>query len=277
MGITLRRHHLFEIIDQKWCPRTIRGAATDYIQFEIKTGKLDIAMASLLRRALKRSKTRSVVDLCSGSGGPWMQILNIFKEKKFDVTVCLTDKYPNGSAFRHVCSEFPGTINFYDNPVDAGHVPDTLTGFRTLFSSLHHFRPDEVCDILQDAVNSRQGIGIFETTDRTLSALFIQTIASLVIPFCIPFVKPFRWSRLFWTYLVPLLPVVLFYDSLISCLRTYSVHELHRFTEKIDADGYIWEIGHLPVYRLHTPITYLFGYPSPQQRGQNPGHDGIRA
>ena len=44
-----------------------------------------------------------------------------------------------------------------------------------------------------------------------------------------PTIRPFRWSRLFWTWLIPLVPFVLFYDGIVSCLRAYS----HRRTRAI--------------------------------------------
>ena len=31
----MKRLHLFEIHDQEWCPRAIRDAETDYLQFVI--------------------------------------------------------------------------------------------------------------------------------------------------------------------------------------------------------------------------------------------------
>ena len=34
-----------------------------------------------------------------------------------------------------------------------------------------------------------------------------------------PFILPFRWSRLFWTYIVPALPLVLTFDVVVSLLR----------------------------------------------------------
>ena len=59
----------------------------------------------------------------------------------------------------------------------------------------------------------------------------------------VPFIRPFRWSRLIWTYLIPLNPIVLFLDGIVSCLRAYSPLELSELTRELSASGYIWEIG----------------------------------
>ncbi len=75
-----------------------------------------------------------------------------------------------------------------------------------------------------------------------------------------PFIRPFRWSRLFWTYLVPVVPNVLLFDSVVSVLRVYSVTELRELTAGLD--GFQWEIGTLRARPIPIPITYLIGVPS---------------
>jgi hypothetical protein len=47
-----------------------------------------------------------------------------------------------------------------------------------MFTSFHHFRPAAAEAIIQNAVDARQGIGIFEVTRRSLSA--ITLVAFLV-------------------------------------------------------------------------------------------------
>jgi len=39
-------------------------------------------------------------------------------------------------------------------------VPDELTGFRTIFSAFHHFRPEEARAVVADAAHQRQGIAV---------------------------------------------------------------------------------------------------------------------
>jgi len=45
-----------------------------------------------------------------------------------------------------------------------------------------------------------------------------------------PSIRPFRWARMLWTYMIPVVPFVLFYDGVVSCLRAYSLEE---FEERI--------------------------------------------
>ncbi len=256
----MRRLHLFEITDKKWCPQSLRGAVTDYIQFGVTMWKSDIAIASLLREALDRLGVHQVVDLCSGSGGPWLGMVKAFEDTRPPVKVCLTDKYPNIPALRYACDHSEGKLGFSPEPVDAAHVPKALNGFRTLCAAFHHFQPPEARAILRDAVNCQQGIAIFEITERTFRTMFIFMVISLIMPFCVPFLRPFRWSRLMWTYLIPIAPVAQLYDSFISCLRTYSPSELRELTRDIHKN-YTWEAGTIKCPHGPVPITYLLGYP----------------
>ena len=76
-----------------------------------------------------------------------------------------------------------------------------------------------------------------------------------------PFIRPFRWSRLAWTYLLPLAPLVIWYDGLVSCVRTRSPAELRRLVEAVDAPGYRWQIGRQRMRGLPLAVTYLVGTP----------------
>jgi hypothetical protein len=146
--------------------------------------------------------------------------------------------------------------------MDATQIPDELDGFRTIFSSFHHFEPREAREILQDAVNKRRGIGIFEAGGRrivTLLLTFLIPIGTLLLTPCL---RPFRWSRLVWTYVLPVIPFVLWFDGIMSCLRTYSLQELAELTSGLTAHGYEWKIGQESGGLFPVPITYLIGYPT---------------
>ena len=254
----MRRLHLIEIHDQNWCPPAIRDAVTDYLRHVITISNAYGAIAQRLRRGVRRADTLHVVDLCSGGGGPWIGLRQQLEEE--NLQVCLTDRYPNIGAFRRAQST-SRNICFYPDSVDARHVPRQLEGFRTLFSSFHHFKPEEARAILRDAVRQRRGIGVFEGTPRQLHIMLLMCLTPLMALLLTPFIRPFRWSRLLWTYIIPVVPVVLLFDGIVSCLRTYTPAELHELTEEFSESGYTWEIGEKRAERSPVAITYLIGYP----------------
>jgi hypothetical protein len=258
----MKRLHLIEIHDQDWCPRTVRDGETDYLQFVIATAKPYAAMVPILATALQRAGTRKVLDLCSGAAGPWRWLQPVLAEGGVSVSVCLTDKYPNVGALRQSNSLKHQSISYHPQSVDATRVPEELTGFRTIFSAFHHFRPEQARALLADAVDKRQGIAVFEGTHRSAVALLAMLLVPLMVLLMTPFIRPFRWSRLFWTYLIPAVPVISMLDGLVSCLRTYSVEELRELTEDLAAKDYQWEIGELKSRVGPVPITYLIGVPN---------------
>jgi hypothetical protein len=261
----MRRQQWIEIHDQPWFPRFLRDQVTDALQLILHFANSYHPIVARLRRALEKSGAHQVLDLCSGAGGPWLWLYKAFDRPGASaVSVCLTDKYPNAAAFDRAKIASHNRIHFHAAPVDVANVPPDLNGFRTLFASFHHFPPQQAQAILQDAVDRRQGIGLFEVPGRhvlTILLVFLVPVADWIVT---PFLRPFRWSRLLWTYVIPVIPAVLWFDGLVSCLRVYSPRELAELTERLSSAGdYEWDIGEERGGILPLPITYLIGSPHP--------------
>jgi hypothetical protein len=249
----MRRIHLFEIEDQPWCSAPIRDAGTDFLQFALKTGKNYAPVGPFLNGVLARLGERRVVDMGSGGGGPWLGLAG-----DVDAEVTLTDRYPNLEAFRRAQEQTGGRLRFHPEPVDAARMPAELRGFRTMFTAFHHSRPEAARAILADAVRNGQGIGIFETTERSGRCIAATLFSPLILLLATPFIRPFRWSRLPWTYLVPLVPALVLWDGIVSCLRSYTPEEMRALAEGLD--GFDWEAGQLTGH-APIPVTYLVGTP----------------
>jgi hypothetical protein len=209
--------------------------------------------------------------MCSGGGGPWLDLARQLRCRDAggnfaELQVWLTDKYPNLEAFQIVSASSDHHISFYPNPVDAMNVPGALKGLRTMFTSFHHFPPEDARAILQNAVDAGESIGIFEATKRAPSTIGLIFIGILLMFLHTPRIRPFRWSRLLWTYLIPVIPSVLLFDGVVSCLRTYRPQELREMVENLNSCQYQWEIGELASGRM--PITYLIGY-APTSAGES--------
>jgi hypothetical protein len=257
----MHRVQFIELHEQSWFPAFLRNDITDTLQCALILSKAYAPILPLLQRALTSAGKPPIVDLCSGAGGPWLDLSRRLKREMGEIHVSLTDKYPNHAAFKNAQARSEIAISFYQDSVDARNVPRELNGFRTIFTSFHHFPPDEAQAIIQDTVNAGQGIGIFEITRRTASAILLIVLWSIA-PFVLaPFVRPFRLSRLLCTYLVPIIPFVLLFDGVVSCLRTYRPAELRELAGKVNADGYQWQAGESRDSVLELPITYLIGFP----------------
>jgi hypothetical protein len=274
----MRRLEISEIHERSWFPQSLRNLVTDALQFILNTGRVYRPVAGRLRGAIDAAGAIRVIDLCSGGAGPWLWLHSTLRADGSDpVEVVLTDKFPNLAAFENAGRKSCGAIVYSSQPVDASRIPSPLSGFRTVFTSFHHFSPAEAVAILQDAAAHRQGIAVFEAARRrpvTIAATSAVLIAALATA---PFVRPFRVSRLFWSYVLPVIPAVLFVDGILSCLRAYSPAELSELCEKISAPGYKWDVGEAPGF--FGPVTYLLGHPpcdagSSVKRGLRPSKIG---
>ena len=271
----MKRFQLFEIGDQAWLPDSIRDALTDYLQFVTARTQPYAPIVPQLEHALKQTNARQIVDLCSGGAGPWLSLYLTVRQET-SLTVLLTDKFPNIEAFRRAAVLSDGAIEFVAESVGATDVPDEMLGFRTLFSSFHHFSPEQARAILSDAVRKNQGIGVFEATHRSALAILLMFVTPFLAIVFTPLIRPFRWSRLLWTYLVPVVPFIILFDGIVSCLRTYTPAELETLSAEASfGTQYQWEIGERGGERQPLPTTYLFGYPTTAE--QFDGREGETA
>jgi hypothetical protein len=95
---------------------------------------------------------------------------------------------------------------------------------------------------------------------RSALAFFSVGIGLLAVFIATPFVKPFRFSRLLFTYLLPLMPLCILWDGIVSCLRVYSPDELRTLVAQLGNTDYDWDIG---TTRVGPGVaTYLIGTPA---------------
>lgn len=262
----MSRIHLFEFTDLAWYPQTFRRMQTDYLQFAAGMGAGHQNLIPLFSRAMQHANTTQIVDLCSGSGGPWLRLQEHFRQAGLPVTVTLTDKYPDPAAVNRWAAISLQNVQYRPEPVDALDVPANLPGMRTLFEGFHHFAPVQARSILQDAFEKRAPIGIFEASLKPpfglLLLIFSPIITLLTYLIITPFIKPRTISRFLWTYLLPVVPLATCWDGVISLLRVYSPAELLALTAPFQGADYVWETG---LASTGTPVfdfTYILGYPA---------------
>jgi hypothetical protein len=250
--------HLFEFGDERWFPQILRDAETAYLAISYRIEPLLARpWAERISTVLNRGKPTEILDLCSGSGGALPWIIDELEKCGYEVRATLTDFYPNPNFASH-----PRMV-WLAEPVDAARVPPKLAGVRTMFSAFHHFRPSAAKAILKDAFDHRRAICIFESESGGLLAAVWMIWIPLAVLTLMPFARPFRWAYLVFTYLIPLMPLILLWDSMVSVLRIYSPEQMKKLTEDLQASDYNWEIGRIQVMHGIRGLPYLIGRPIP--------------
>jgi hypothetical protein len=254
----MRRFHLFEFCDLS-APAILRKMSPEYLEAMWRKTRLTKAVTPQIATILKQTGSCQLVDLCAGASGPLPGILNCLEREGISADAVLTDKFPNLEAFERARCGSNGRLTYVSEPVDATKLPPEIKGVRTLFCGLHHFEPTAARAIFQDAVRQRAPIAIFEITERNWRSILGICLIPFMVWLLTPFIRPFRWSRLVLTYILPIAPLLIFWDAVVSCLRSYQPDELHGMVDALEGPSYAWETGRLT---MHAPaITYFVGYP----------------
>lgn len=239
------RIHLFEFEDQKWFPSFLRNYGTDFLQFLSNKAKIYKPIIPILERGLTAYGKNTIIDLASGGGGGLLWLNEELLKTHPDLKIVLTDYFPNRSAFEYTKQQAPN-FEYINTSIDARKVPESLKGLRTQFLSLHHFGPKDAQAILQNAVDSETPIAIFEAQERSFPSILAMVFSPISVWFTTPFIRPLKWGRLLFTYLIPIVPLFVLWDGVVSCLRTYSVDEMTALVEHLEnKDSFNWEINRI--------------------------------
>ncbi len=259
----MKRIHLFEFADVKGFPQWIRVCMTRLIVVMHKLLKSADDLTPIIKRALKYTNNNTIVDLCSGSGGPMIEVFNnLEKAGVNNIKLMLTDLYPDFNKVSEINNSTMQNISYLKSSVNASSVNPELKGVRTMVGSFHHMRPDTAQEILEDAVENKSPICIYEISDNAYpTALFWTTIPVVFIMTLVitPFVKPLTWQQIIFTYIIPIIPLFFAWDGAVSNARTYTLEDLDILLQELESEDYKWEKGKISnrVNKL-----YLLGLPT---------------
>ncbi|ORY57577.1 uncharacterized protein BCR38DRAFT_449536 [Pseudomassariella vexata] len=236
-------------------------------------------VANLLQRNLGPAVSNyTYIDFCAGAGGPTPFIeraLNRYLKssttqngaasnesngaKSYAAVIAngssavdfvLTDLHPHVESWERAAKK-SAYITYEAESVDAANAPPELVGrykdkgqkvFRLFNLAFHHFDDGLARAILKNTVETSDGFGIFELQDRSISSFISCCLFGV---FILLFAPIFYWwspSRLFFTYLMPIIPFVLVFDGIISCLRTRTAEEVEIILRTCGTNTDGWEI-----------------------------------
>lgn len=257
----MSRLHLFEFEDLAGCPASLRQGVTGYLRVVVRlTGQARL-VAPLVAKELAASDEPGILDLCSGGGGPLLAIVDALRARGIAPSVTLSDRYPDIETFRSLAARSNGAIEYLPESVDATRIPSDLPGLRTLFNALHHFRDTEVRALLSDAANARRPLASFEFVRRAPVPLLGVLLSPLLALLLLPFARPLRPAVLVFTYLIPLIPLMVAWDGLVSWLRVHTESELRALATAAERPGYRFDVGRLRHPWLPIDVSYLLGRP----------------
>ncbi|KAF2115603.1 hypothetical protein BDV96DRAFT_492478 [Lophiotrema nucula] len=195
----------------------------------------------------------TVVDFCAGGGGPtpiFERLINDERKKKGSTPLefRLCDLYPNTGAWEGF-SKKSEHLSYIADSVDAStpprrkslrftsqSQPESATRIFRLFNlSFHHFDDATAQEVLRSTFKDSDGFAIIELQDRRLGCLamfFFNVFTSLILtPLWFSFKKNKTQYALTYS---GVLPFVLWWDGLASCLRTREFDDFLEIVGKVD-------------------------------------------
>ncbi len=226
---------LSEVHDQSWCPAGIRDGIREVL------GSIpldDPLVVDALAGLLERNRHSQIVDCCAGTGGVWRQLLPAVRCQHADVKVTLTDLFPPDES---QVPDLPG-LHVDPSPRDALTLSAAVPGVRTWLRCFHHLSPAQRQQALASAVTARQPVLVVESTLPTWWNLLLNLVLLLVVPLrAVKQVRRHPWRMLFST-LLPVIPLLMTWDALVSVFKTDCVASLHDLVTRLDAVGYRWRV-----------------------------------
>lgn len=257
----MKRVHLFEFEDLRWFPDWIRVCMTRLIMVMHEKFQTSTDMAALLNNLIRQTNTTKIIDLCSGSGGPMLDVMfelkNVHNIK--NVELVLTDLYPDLDAAKRI-NLTDDSISYRTTPLDATDLDAGTEGILTMVGSFHHMKPEWARKILIEVQNKRQPICIMEINKKfpiILWWLFIP-LSSILCLFITPLVKPLTLKQIIFTYLIPIIPICFAWDAVITSGRIYRMDDLDILLKGLQSENYTWEKGTI---KGSSEKIYLIGYP----------------
>jgi hypothetical protein len=227
-----------ELEDQLWFPSWMRRMQTEYIGWLVHRFGVYGPLAPVLADMLERAGVGEVTDLGAGSGGPSMALAQ--QKALTDVSFVLTDLFPSPS------ETGSNRVRWHHEPVDALAAPIHLSGLRTMFNAFHHFEETDKQKLLAGA--GKHGLFVAEVLQPDvwcfLKIAFTTTVGQVLLA---PFVRPFRWERLLFTWILPVNLVTVTWDGLAS-------------VTKVDAPARMFERARLFAPEGCTTFSGMSGY-----------------
>lgn len=267
----MKRIQLFEFEDFGWFPDWLRNCMTNLIIVLHKLLGASEPLAQLIAKILKKNNLKNIVDLGSGSGGVMPEVLKKLQKKDGleDITLTMTDLYPNTSAIKKYNDPKQDTISYLESPVDATDIATAPQGLKTMMNCYHHMKPDQARKILVSATENKQPLLIYEMGENKIPLLIwwillplSLVILMIMVLFMTPFVRPLTWKQIIFTYLIPIIPIFYAWDGQASMPRIYSFKDMDELLEGLESETYKWQKGHLKNIKNQKSGTYVLGQPS---------------
>ena len=228
----------------------------------MRLGGITAALATQYRALVEASGTRQVLELASGSGETSADLhARAGFRSPSGVMLIFSDLAPRQGHWAGIGERYSVAVQTVGEPVDATEVPAELGAGRVwlVVNAFHHLAFDQAAALLGRAAQSASGIFIAENFGANMLATLPCGVVGMLAAFLNPALTGRdRVSKAVFTYLIPLIPLVVAWDGLVSALRMHRPADVQSMIAPWPA--WEWELREFKYLWLGRG-TVLIGHP----------------
>jgi hypothetical protein len=192
-------------------------------------------VGSKIEEEAKQGKFRKIAELGAGTA-PATRLRAKERRQGDPVALIPCDMYPDVDAYRRLEKTYPGLVTPIFTAVDFSRPyaweSDTLL---VLSGTFHHVLPAARLSTLEALITSGRRIVICEPLQNRWSSLgyvWLSIVPALLLPLMF-MGRPGRLRRMLWCWLIPVAPLMFWWDGWVSCLRQWDAREWHVAADRL--------------------------------------------
>lgn len=242
----------YEFNDSPQCPTFIRESILEVLGKSIRDAKVYEALAPRFIQFCQDAKVQTVLEFGAGSGESTAIFLDaVLGTGETPPRIYISDLFPMATVMAKTCATHPDTLIPLQGSVDLRNPPESPGhDMRMVLSAFHHCDAEMARQFLKKG--QEQGVAVFiaEPFTKSLQAffpLFLHGFTSLARNGVLS--SRMRLAKFICTFLLPLIPLCLLWDGLISMVRMYSKDDFAEMVGSLpDVDlPYDWQYEEVQV------------------------------
>ena len=235
----MKRKQVFQFSNQRWYPSFLKRDMYEFMSWFVVKVNAAKPFLPFLEEVIGHTQTKAIINIDSKIGAGIETVLPLL---------------PEGAEVINIELEKFSTHN---------------RGTYTFINSFHQLDETKAKYYLNQIADSGNSIAVLEGNNDSLWQVVGMTIfVPLSVILSAPFVQPFRITRLIFTYLIPILPLITMLDGFLALFKLYNPNDLNELISTIPVKNYVWKSGKADNGR-GGKIIFLMGYPEIKNSLQN--------
>jgi hypothetical protein len=238
--------HLFEFMDLEWLPASLRRTLRESLECAFSRlfrGYYAWVAEQVLAEATGGSYT-TLVELGAGPAPITRRLANDPRTAALRLVPC--DINPDQPVYEELAKRYPEKVVPRYDPVDLAQPHSWGPGALLFLSaSFHHVPPGSRAAVLRRLTDSAERVMVFEPLRHTFGSLLFALgsfVPALVTPLWL-LRRPGRLGRFFWCWLLPVAPLLISWDGVVSWLRMWREADWKDALQNIGAAGRTLQIS----------------------------------